>query len=940
MARRKFDQYFRAGAAGLVRETDNPAAWMNRDTKVNRGVDGDGLAPDGRRSALDLMNWEQQAASPAHPDENRRTGRARGPHARPSLTRPQICAAALVAVSIGISAFTGALTRKVLVPVGVSVLLAEVVWQTSGSLRRTWRLDAQRLVREFLVLAIAVSLIWLVWVRPGPRQYGLVIVVTLALVIPKPRWLNKHATAFAHRVLPPAHLLTNRVGILSRTRRLWNRIPSAAKATVGLLLLLNIVITLALLDTAQLSFGLLAIHTKIVFVAMCVVGILLLKSGPSPVPPPAPAAKPHFSRNYLLTPEATRDDMADRSRPNGHTQGRRYSGNGSANHEQPPTRLAAPAGEGEKTPETPRRRPWILRGRIRTGVATGAVLLAVGWIGYAHPGPLLTVAVLVVGAAILSVTEIDRHQAITMLLAVALAVAAVDYLSWRFSVTNWQGWWISVPLLGAEALGALHVLGFQVTIWPWPRPVVEPKQDPAVHEVFMLIPTLNEGAAILRPTLEGCLAARQKYLAQYPDGKVTIVVCNDGRVGKYPRWAEIDMLATELGVRCSTRSSGRGAKAGNIENARQTFNIKGTALAAIFDADQVPEPDFLLKTIPPFADPKVGWVQTGQYYANLNNPVSRWADDQQSMFYNMLCPGKAALNAAFICGTNVVLRAAALDEIGGLPQDSVTEDFAASINLHPRWRSIYLTDILATGLGPLDIPSYLKQQGRWALGTLAVFRDHWHDILLPKRNGLRFGQRVQYFLAGTHYLCGLRDLIYLLSPVLFIFTGVPAVRTATLNEYMLHFLPYGVLGIGGMWYSARGVTGLRGIIIGFGSSPALIGSLGCGRHAPQEALCGDLQGTPGTTVTQVPGRLRNRPAALPHCSRLGHPGQGEARDVDVHQHAVDRLFAAIADELPLAGVEGCAGTRGCAAVRAGGYHRQVALPVQAADGQERSSARR
>src|SRR4029077_20356444 len=221
----------------------------------------------------------------------------------------------------------------------------------------------------------------------------------------------------------------------------------------------------------------------------------------------------------------------------------------------------------------------------------------------------------------------------------------------------------------------------------------------------------------------------------------------------------------------------------------------------------------------------VGWVQTGQYYANLDNPVSRWADDQQSMFYNLLCPGKAAMDAAFICGTNVVIRAVALDEIGGLPQDSVTEDFAASIVLHPRWRSIYLNQVLATGLGPLDLPSYLKQQRRWALGTLGVFRTRWRDIFLPKKGGLRLGQRVQYFLACTHYLCGLRDLLFIVIPILFIFTGVPAVRTATLSDYLWHFLPYAILAIAAMWYAARCVTGLRGVVIGFGSFPALLGSL-------------------------------------------------------------------------------------------------------------------
>ena len=70
-----------------------------------------------------------------------------------------------------------------------------------------------------------------------------------------------------------------------------------------------------------------------------------------------------------------------------------------------------------------------------------------------------------------------------------------------------------------------------------------------------------------------------------------------------------------------------------------------------------------------------------------------------------------------------------------------------------------------------------------------------------------------------------RDLIFMLVPIMFIFTGVPAVRSATLSDYLWHFVPYAVLAIAAMWYSARGVTGLRGIVIGFGSFPALLGSL-------------------------------------------------------------------------------------------------------------------
>jgi cellulose synthase/poly-beta-1,6-N-acetylglucosamine synthase-like glycosyltransferase len=452
-------------------------------------------------------------------------------------------------------------------------------------------------------------------------------------------------------------------------------------------------------------------------------------------------------------------------------------------------------------------------------------VIAIAGIVVTLPGAWIVIGALFVGFSIISRKKVTTNNMVTMLLGMLVGISSIDYLSWRFAVTNWPSWWIAIPLLAAETLGAIHTLGFQYTLWPWKQPELRLSGDPTKHPVFVFIPTVNEGATILEPTLRGALAARKRYLEQYPHGQVTIVICNDGYVAKNPDWQTVEELAQRMGVVCVTRKVGGGAKAGNIEHARQFLKATDDALLVIFDADQIATPEFLLKTVPAFGDPSIGWVQTGQYYSNLENPVARWADDQQSMFYNLLCPGKASLNSAFICGTNVVIRAKALDQIGGLPQDSVTEDFSASIALHPHWRSVFLTDILATGLGPLDMPSYLKQQRRWAIGTLGVLRTHWREIFLPSRHGLSLSQRIQYFLACTHYLCGIRDLIYLLSPMLFILTSIPAVRGSTLSAFLWHFLPYWLVSMAALWYAGRGITGLRGIIIGFGSFPVLIESL-------------------------------------------------------------------------------------------------------------------
>ncbi|MGH3188245.1 MAG: glycosyltransferase [Streptosporangiaceae bacterium] len=849
---------------------------MARDLRINNSTAGTGVALDRQRRATGQLNGDNAAVQP---DGNNPAGQLNG-NTGTAQREGHIRTAQLDrdtgTAQLGGHYATGQLTgqegaqltgneqaraRATATTRLLSARQKAERWKEWGRLRTeflaaSWdaRLrpklagkDTQELVwAGLLLIAIAASLLWLVVLRPGPWQVGLIIAVTVALAPRKPQWLERRTEELARRALaPPARYLTRRIGVLNRMQSLWCRVPETGRPATRLLLLLNFLVTVALFNTAKFS-GLWAVNTTIIFALMFCVNLLVFNFSLSWAS--RTIRVPSNDHSTALDTVATA--ITDRSSHNGHAQGSHpdsaeKSGSGGRQTARPD---ATPAGNATPAGVSPKFRQLRLprfSGKIHPGLAAGVVILTVGWIGYARPGLLLILAALVVGAAILSTMDISRHQAITMMLAIALGVATVDYISWRFSVTNWQGWWIAVPLLCAEALGAAHTLGFQFTVWPWPAPVIELGEDPVRHPIFILVPTINEGVGTLRPTLEGCIAARQKYLTQHPDGRVTIVVCNDGRAARFPRWAETDALAQELGVRCVTRTSNSGAKAGNIENARQECRITGNAFLVIFDADQVPKPDFLVKTVPAFADAKVGWVQTGQYYANLSNPVSRWADDQQSMFYNLLCPGKAALNAAFICGTNVVIRAAALDEIGGLPQDSVTEDFAASVSLHPRWRSIYLTEVLATGLGPPDISSYLKQQGRWALGTLGVFRTHWRDILLPRKDGLRPGQRVQYLLACTHYLCGLRDLIYLVCPILFIFTGIPAVRSATLSQYLLHFVPYGALGITAMWYSTRGVTGLRGIIIGFGSSPALIGSLAAvilGRRKPFAVTSKERQG--------------------------------------------------------------------------------------------------
>ncbi|MDR3707512.1 MAG: glycosyltransferase [Capsulimonadaceae bacterium] len=417
------------------------------------------------------------------------------------------------------------------------------------------------------------------------------------------------------------------------------------------------------------------------------------------------------------------------------------------------------------------------------------------------------------------------HDVAVHVVSILTILLATRYTLWRCEINNWHAWWLSVPLLAAEIFTALHILGYQYTIWPRKEPERSETNMFDTPPVFVFIPTVNEGDDVLGLTIRGALETRRRFLEIHPNACVRIIVCNDGYVAGSPGWQSTVALAERCGVECVTRKVGGGAKAGNIENARRQTGATGDSLIVVLDADQIAHPDFLLRTIAPFSDPTVGWVQTRQYYRNQDSRIARWAEYQASLFYDFVCPGKAAVNSSFICGTNVVVRASVLDRIGGFPQESITEDFAASIRTHHEWRSVYIKDVLAEGLGPMDLTAYLVQQSRWARGTIGVLLSDWRRIASPAIDGLAMRQRIQYMLSGTHYLCGVRDLIFLSCAVLCLITNHSPVKTVSLIAIAGYLLPYIFATQLLLCLQAGWRPLIRSMVLGYASFPILVVSL-------------------------------------------------------------------------------------------------------------------
>jgi cellulose synthase (UDP-forming) len=244
---------------------------------------------------------------------------------------------------------------------------------------------------------------------------------------------------------------------------------------------------------------------------------------------------------------------------------------------------------------------------------------------------------------------VTARFAVIRVLALLSVLLGANYVIWRWLASvNWEAWWIAVPLVIAETYSLIDTVFFCMTMWrarERPAPASPPQGT-----VDVFITTYNEPVEMVMHT------ARAAQRIAYPH---STWILDDGAR------ADLQAEAREAGIGYLTRSDDwigkpRHAKAGNLNSA--LFQTDGEFLL-ILDADQVPDPLILHRTLGYFADdPAVALVQTPQWFVNVGDadPLG----SQAPLFYGPIQQGKDGWNAAFFCGSNAVLRRDALMQLG------------------------------------------------------------------------------------------------------------------------------------------------------------------------------------------------------------------------------------------------------------------------------------
>ena len=273
-------------------------------------------------------------------------------------------------------------------------------------------------------------------------------------------------------------------------------------------------------------------------------------------------------------------------------------------------------------------------------------------------------------------------------------------------------------ILGILACYGVHRLALVITFWRAGRVTPSSPAPPAEWPaVTVQLPIFNE-----------------KYVAE----RLIEAVCGLD----YPRdLLEIQVLddstdeTVELVARMVERKRGEGFDIHHLHRLERP-GFKAGALAAglerargeliaVFDADFVPGPEFLRRSVPHFADAGVGMVQArwghiNRDYSLLTRAQAILLDGHFVVEHTARHRGGCFFN---FNGTAGLWRRQAIEAAGGWEHDTLTEDLDLSYRAQlAGWKFLYLPDLVVPAELPAEINAYKSQQNRWAKGSVQTAR--------------------------------------------------------------------------------------------------------------------------------------------------------------------------------------------------------------------------
>jgi len=250
----------------------------------------------------------------------------------------------------------------------------------------------------------------------------------------------------------------------------------------------------------------------------------------------------------------------------------------------------------------------------------------------------------------------------------------------------------------------------------------------------------------------------------YPKNLLEIQVLDDSTddTVQIARAMVAKMKAAGIDIVYVHRADRRGFKAGALKEGLKT--AKGS-LMAVFDADFIPDPDFLMESVPYFQDPWVGMLQTR--WGHINSDYSMLTRAQSIGIDGHFGVEQAARSwSGFFMnfnGTAGVWRKKTIKDAGGWQADTLTEDLDLSYRAQLKgWKLMFASQVVCLAEIPVTINAFKSQQHRWAKGSIQTAKKNLARLF---KSDISWLVKVQAFLHLTHYMVHPMMLLVVLTSI-------------------------------------------------------------------------------------------------------------------------------------------------------------------------------
>ncbi len=290
-------------------------------------------------------------------------------------------------------------------------------------------------------------------------------------------------------------------------------------------------------------------------------------------------------------------------------------------------------------------------------------------------------------------------------------------------------------------------------------------EEEKLPPVTVQLPIFNEALVI-----ERLLEAVTRL--DYPTHLLQIQVLDDSTDETTTIAATLVEQYRQRGVNISLlhRRDRTGFKAGALREGLKTATGQ---FVAIFDADFVPDPDFLKQTVPHLiVDHCLGFIQTR--WGHLNRDYSRLTAAQSLALDGHFVIEQTARNRSGLLmnfnGTAGVWRRTCIDDAGGWQDETISEDFDLSYRAQlAGWRCLFLPDVVSPAEIPPQLAAFKRQQFRWAKGSIQCLKKLGWRVA---RSPLSLWVRLQALIHLSSYLLHpLMTILAIITPIFMINGG-------------------------------------------------------------------------------------------------------------------------------------------------------------------------